>query len=86
VVNTAYNMLGEIEECTRTEPPMFAGDEAYLDLSDPAVIVTIDTVDVDGDDERCRVRFDDSPTGTAIVSIGELRPARDSEFGFYLPR
>lgn len=71
-MNTAKNPLnGELEECTRSDPPHFFGDRLCVG---PGFFVTIDTVDVDGDDDYVRVcRAGESQTH--IVSVTWLQHA-----------
>ena len=53
VVNTAMNPLSmEFEECTRTDPPHFEHDPVMIG----SLRFNIDTCDVDGNDDYCRVR------------------------------
>jgi len=70
-MNSAINpRSGLVEECTRTEPPFFVNDPVRIEFLTSTYF--IDTVDVDGDDSRCRVRADGLST-TAIVAVEHLR-------------
>lgn len=67
-MNTAFNpQNGQLEECTRTDPPHFEHDAVHLGH----MTFYIDTVDVDGDDEVCRVRMSGKHM-TRIVPVAWL--------------
>jgi hypothetical protein len=51
-----------MEQCTRTDPPHFEHDHVLIG----GLSYFIDTVDVDGDDDVCRVRFSEQAAARIV--------------------